>query len=61
MLQDRLLRVRLPMSLNVEIGIILAAIASFGPGVKSASNGNEYKEFSWGGREQGARTANNHL
>jgi hypothetical protein len=45
MLQDRLSRVRLPMSLNVEIDIILPAIASFGPGVESASNRNEYKEF----------------
>jgi hypothetical protein len=31
----------------------------YGPGVDSASNGNEYQEFSWGGKGRPVRKADN--
>jgi hypothetical protein len=48
MLQAGRSRVRFPMtSMDFLIDLILLATL-YDPGIDSASNGNEYQEFSWG-------------
>jgi hypothetical protein len=47
MLQAGMSRVRIPMR-SLDFSIDISFQPRYGPGVYSASNRNEYQEFSWG-------------
>jgi hypothetical protein len=57
MLQAGRSRIRLPMSLDLQL--TLSFQPHYGPAVDAASNRNEYQESSWGGKGRPARKADN--